>query len=181
MGDEFVSKEYWAEKENIKLHIFRRQLASSSADGSPKPISFFVHGSSYAGITGHDLEVPGREDYSLMNTFARLGYDVWSMDHEGYGFSGLREGANSDIASGVEDLKAATDIIIEETGVSSFLFSAAHFVAQVSVQRRRRKSSSCTVVEESPLQTKFALFFSVAFPDIEDIFCCPFLKNSLRK
>ena len=123
MGNEFVSKEYWAEKENIKLHIFRRQLASPSADGSPKPISFFVHGSSYAGITGHDLEVPGREDYSLMNTFARLGYDVWSMDHEGYGFSGLREGANSDIASGVEDLKAATDIIIGETGVSSFLFS----------------------------------------------------------
>ena len=47
------------------------------------------------------------------------------MEHgpRGLRFSGLREGANSDIASGVEDLKAATDIIIKETGCSSFSFS----------------------------------------------------------
>ena len=123
MTNEFIREEYWAKKDDIKLYIFRRKLAIPAPDGAPRPIAFFVHGSSYAGITGHDLQVPGREDYSLMNTFARLGYDVWSMDHEGYGFSGLREGANSDIASGVEDLKAATDIIIKETRCSSFSFS----------------------------------------------------------
>lgn len=123
MNDEFIRAEYWAEKEDIKLYVFRRQLAAPTPDGAPRPIVFFVHGSSFAGVTGHDLEVPGREEYSVMNTFARLGYDVWSMDHEGYGFSGLRDGENSNIASGVEDLKAATDIIAKETGVTAYAFS----------------------------------------------------------
>jgi pimeloyl-ACP methyl ester carboxylesterase len=74
-------------------------------------------------VTGHDLHVPGHDDDSVMDVFARLGYDVWSMDHEGYGFSGLREGENSNIAEGVVDLKLATDIIARETGVTAYAFS----------------------------------------------------------
>ncbi len=50
-----------------------------------------------------------------MNVFAALGYDVWTMDHENYGRSSRTEG-NSDIASGVEDLIAASDLVIRETG-----------------------------------------------------------------
>ena len=50
-----------------------------------------------------------------MNVFARLGFDVWTMDHENYGRSSRTEG-NSDIASGVEDLIAATALVIRETG-----------------------------------------------------------------
>ncbi|HAA92730.1 MAG TPA: alpha/beta hydrolase [Rhodospirillaceae bacterium] len=120
---EFVKSEYWADKENIQLFIFRKQLAEETVDGSPRPILFLVHGSSFAGVTGHDLEVPGDEDYSAMNAFARLGYDVWSMDHEGYGFSGLREGENSNIASGVVDLELASEIMAKETGVTAYAFS----------------------------------------------------------
>ena len=41
----------------------------------------------------------------MMNVFAGYGFDVWTMDHDGYGYSGS-SGNNSDIASGVEDLKA---------------------------------------------------------------------------
>src|SRR5258707_3819020 len=41
-----------------------------------------------------------------MNVFARYGYDVWTMDLDGYGYSGS-SGNNSDITSSVEDLKAA--------------------------------------------------------------------------
>ncbi len=50
-----------------------------------------------------------------MNVFAGFGFDVWTMDHEGYGKSSRTEG-NSDIASGVEDLKTAVDVIARETG-----------------------------------------------------------------
>jgi pimeloyl-ACP methyl ester carboxylesterase len=50
-----------------------------------------------------------------MNVFARDGYDVWTMDHDGYGYSGS-SGNNSDIASGVEDLKAAIPVVLKETG-----------------------------------------------------------------
>ena len=50
-----------------------------------------------------------------MNVFAGLGFDVWTMDHENYGRSSRTDG-DSDIASGVEDLIAATALVIRETG-----------------------------------------------------------------
>jgi alpha-beta hydrolase superfamily lysophospholipase len=50
-----------------------------------------------------------------MNVLARDGYDVWTMDHDGYGHSGS-SGNNSDIASGVTDLKAAMPVVEKETG-----------------------------------------------------------------
>ncbi len=50
-----------------------------------------------------------------MNTFAQYGFDVWTMDHENYGRSSQTDG-NSDVASGVEDLKAGVDLIARETG-----------------------------------------------------------------
>jgi alpha-beta hydrolase superfamily lysophospholipase len=48
---------------------------------------FLVHGSSISARPSFDLTVPGAGEYSLMNVFARWGYDVWTMDHEGYGRS----------------------------------------------------------------------------------------------
>jgi len=73
-----------------------------------------------------DLAVPGRDDYSVMNEFARHGFDCWTMDHENYGKSGRTSG-NADIASGVEDLKAAAEVITRETGQRKF-----HFVGESS-------------------------------------------------
>jgi pimeloyl-ACP methyl ester carboxylesterase len=54
-----------------------------------------------------------------MDKFAEYGFDVWTMDFEGYGRSGIGTG-NSDIASGVEDIKAASEIILRETRKSRF-------------------------------------------------------------
>jgi len=65
--------------------------------------------------------VPGHGEYSLMNEFARYGFDCWTMDHENYGKSGRTSG-NSDIASGVEDLKAGVEIVARETGRQKFHF-----------------------------------------------------------
>ncbi len=76
---------------------------------------FLVHGSSPAALSSFDLTVPGHGEYSLMNAFARDGFDVWTMDHEGYGRSD-RTDANSDIASGVQDLIAAAAVVQRETG-----------------------------------------------------------------
>ncbi|HEV7913046.1 MAG TPA: alpha/beta fold hydrolase, partial [Albitalea sp.] len=71
--------------------------------------------------TSYDLNVPGRGEYSQMNVYARYGFDVWTMDHDGYGRSGS-SGNNSDIASGVEDLKAGTEVVARETGQAKFHF-----------------------------------------------------------
>jgi alpha-beta hydrolase superfamily lysophospholipase len=56
-----------------------------------------------------------------MDKFVGYGFDVWTMDFEGYGRSSRTEG-NSDIASGVEDLKAAVEIVARETGQERFHF-----------------------------------------------------------
>src|SRR5258708_12537877 len=57
----------------------------------------------------------------MVNGYGRVGYDVWAMDHEGYGKSSRTSG-NSDIASGVEDLKAAAPVVARETGRGRFHF-----------------------------------------------------------
>ena len=68
-----------------------------------------------------NLNVPGHGEYSVMNEFARYGFDCWTMDHENYGKSGRTSG-NADIASGVEDLKAAAEVVTRETGRQKFHF-----------------------------------------------------------
>src|SRR5258708_10366712 len=74
-----------------------------------------------SGLSSFNLQVPGTENYSMMTAFAQSGFDVWTMDHEGYGKSDRTDG-NSDIASGVEDLKAAVEIVKRETGQSRYHF-----------------------------------------------------------
>jgi pimeloyl-ACP methyl ester carboxylesterase len=109
------SNEYWAHKGEVKLNLWRKRRAAPRLDQPPLPILFLVHGSSLSARSSYDLFVPGNDQYSLMNVFASAGYDVWTMDHDGYGYSGS-SGNNSDIASGVEDLKAAIPVIARETG-----------------------------------------------------------------
>ncbi|MBM3528123.1 MAG: alpha/beta hydrolase [Alphaproteobacteria bacterium] len=117
-GGEIWSKEYWAQKGAVKLSLWRKRIGAPKAGEMPRPVLFLVHGSSNSARTSFDLPVPGSSiDYSAMNLFAREGYDVWTMDHDGYGFSGS-SGNSSDIASGVEDLKAAIPVVLKETGRS---------------------------------------------------------------
>jgi alpha-beta hydrolase superfamily lysophospholipase len=111
---EIWSSEYWAKKGDVPLWVFRKRVGAPRAGEPPKPVLFLVHGSS-VDSRAFDLTVPGRSEYSLMNVFARYGFDVWTMDHENYGKSG-RTSSNSDIASGAEDLKAAAEVVVRETG-----------------------------------------------------------------
>ena len=99
----------------MKLYLWRKRLGAPGPGQPAQPVVFLVHGSSNASRTSYDLTVPGKGEYSLMNVLARAGYDVWTMDHDGYGHSGS-SGNNSDIASGVEDLKAAMTVVTKETG-----------------------------------------------------------------
>jgi alpha-beta hydrolase superfamily lysophospholipase len=111
------SAEYWGTKGQVKLYVYRKRAeAPRGKDG--RPVLFFVHGSSASGRSSFDLHVPGRSDYSLMDHFAALGYDVWTMDHEGYGRSD-RTQSHSDISSGADDLAVAMAIVERETGQKS--------------------------------------------------------------
>lgn len=121
-----VLREYQAVKTRdgkpIRLVLYRKR----NAETKPLPVLFMVHGSSTSGRTSYDLTVPGAGEYSMMNVFAQYGFDVWTMDHEGYGKSDRTDG-NSDIASGVEDLKAGMAVVTRETGQKR-----AHFMGESS-------------------------------------------------
>lgn len=109
------SAEYAARKGDVSLAMYRKRIGAPRAGERPLPVLFLVHGSSISAKPTFDLTVPGKGEYSLMNVFAGYGFDVWTMDHEGYGKS-TRTGGNSDIASGVDDLKAASEVVARETG-----------------------------------------------------------------
>ena len=113
-----VAEEYWAHKRDVRLWLYRKYVGASSA---VRPLLFLVHGSSYSGKTMFDLQVPQRSGYSMMDHFAGLGFDVWTMDHEGYGRSD-RSASWSDIASGVDDLKAAMAVVEQVTGLGRAAF-----------------------------------------------------------
>ncbi len=119
----FWTAEYWAQKGDVSLAMYRKRLAAPKAGEKPLPVLFLVHGSSISSRSAFDLTVPGAGEYSLMNVFARLGYDVWTMDHEGYGRSTVTS-SNSDIASGVEDLKAGAEVVARASGAQKFHFFA---------------------------------------------------------
>jgi pimeloyl-ACP methyl ester carboxylesterase len=115
------SAEYWAQKAGVRLYLFRKRVDAPLAGVPSRPVLFLVHGSSNSSRSSYDLSVSGKGEYSLMNVFAGYGYDVWTMDHDGYGNSG-NSGNSSDIASGVEDLKAALPVVMAETGRSKIHF-----------------------------------------------------------
>jgi pimeloyl-ACP methyl ester carboxylesterase len=112
------SQEFWANKNGIRLWVNRKYLEGTAGQ---RELLFLVHGSSYSAKTMFDLQVEGPKTYSMMDHFVRMGYEVWTMDHEGYGHSDRTDGY-SDIASGVVDLKLAMDIVQRETGRSSAVF-----------------------------------------------------------
>jgi pimeloyl-ACP methyl ester carboxylesterase len=162
-GGEIWSSEYWAKKGDIPLWMFRKRLGAPKAGEPSKPVLFFVHGSSVTSRS-FDLTVPGHGEYSIMNEFARYGFDCWTMDHENYGKSGRTPG-NADIASGVEDLKAAAEIVIRETGRQKFHFlgessgalrAGAYAMAQPERADRLVLSAFTYKGEGSPTLTKRA-------------------------
>jgi pimeloyl-ACP methyl ester carboxylesterase len=120
-----VRSDYTVKKGEVSLAVYRRRLAPAAGEPA-RPVLFLVHGSSNSGLSSFDLAVPEAGEYSTMNVFAGLGYDVWTMDHENYGRSSRTEG-NSDIASGVADLIAATELVIRETGQERL-----HFIGESS-------------------------------------------------
>ena len=112
---------YRAKKGHVSLAMYRKRAGQPGSGESARPVLCLVHGSSISAKPSFDLTVPGKGEYSLMSVFARWGYDVWTMDHEGYGQSDRTDG-NSDIRSGVEDLQAAVEVVARETGQARYHF-----------------------------------------------------------
>jgi alpha-beta hydrolase superfamily lysophospholipase len=117
----FWTKSYTAKKgSDITLALYRKRLHAPKAGEKPLPVLMLVHGSSISALPSWDLHVPGAGEYSIMDVFSRYGYDVWTMDFEGYGRSTVTA-SNSNIKDGVADLEAVAPLIEAETGQKQFL------------------------------------------------------------
>jgi len=101
-----AGREHWTNKGDVRLFLWEK---SAGAAPGPRGTVLFVHGSSMASQPTFDLQVPGRSDSSAMDCFARLGYDTWCVDMEGYGRSDKHRDVN------------ATAYIMRARGVESFL------------------------------------------------------------
>jgi pimeloyl-ACP methyl ester carboxylesterase len=126
-------EEHWTTKDgNVKLFLFEK------CAGDPKQsvgTILFVHGSSMAAQPTFDLQVEGRPDSSVMDWFARRGFDCWCVDMEGYGRSEKNRDNNAPIAQGADDCFAAASYIqklrgkrpLHVYGISSGALRAAMF------------------------------------------------------
>ncbi|WP_088347224.1 MULTISPECIES: alpha/beta fold hydrolase [Rhodomicrobium] len=111
-------REHWTKKGEVKLFLWEKPSVSQEAK---RGTVLFVHGSSMASQPTFDLSVPGRPNSSVMDWFARRGFDTWTVDMEGYGRSDKHRDINSDIANGADDLAAASSYILEQRDSGPFL------------------------------------------------------------
>jgi alpha-beta hydrolase superfamily lysophospholipase len=111
-----VAEDHSARKGHVRLALYRKHVP-----GVSERVLFLVHGSSQSARTAYDLDAGRLGDYSVMDVFANWGFDVWTLDHEGYGRSSRTE-AYSTIAENVADLRAAVDVVAEATGSQRFAF-----------------------------------------------------------
>lgn len=112
------SEEHFVTREDVRLYVYRKRANAPQPGEAPLPVLFLVHGSTVSGRNTYDLQVPGGRDYSVMDHFAALGYDVWTVDHEGYGRSSWSGRGNSDIQTGARDLEAVIPYVLEKTGAT---------------------------------------------------------------
>jgi pimeloyl-ACP methyl ester carboxylesterase len=113
-----AGREHWTAKGDVRLFLWQKPAVG----GGPKQGTIlFVHGSSMASQPTFDLQVPGRPDSSAMDWFAKRGFDTWCVDMEGYGRSDKARDINFDLANGADDLAAASQYILDETGAGPLL------------------------------------------------------------
>jgi len=103
-----AGQEHWTNRGEVRLFMWEKRAAPGTEKAGT---ILFVHGSSMASQPTFDLQVPGRTDSSVMDWFARRGFDTWSVDMEGYGRSTKDRDNNAPISFGADDCFAAAQYI----------------------------------------------------------------------
>jgi pimeloyl-ACP methyl ester carboxylesterase len=117
-ASQIKGQEHWTKKGDVKLFLWEKTAGDPA---KAKGIILFVHGSSMASQPTFDLQVPGRPDSSVMDWFAKRGYDAWCVDMEGYGRSTKDRDNNAPISQGADDCLAAATYIQSLRGKRPFL------------------------------------------------------------
>jgi len=119
------ASEHWTTKKtdagDVRLFLWRKRTADAA-----KGTIVFVHGSSVSATPVFDLQISGKPEASTMDWFARLGYDTWCVDCEGYGRSDKWRPVNADVSCGADDVAAAAEYIAKNANSSKvFLYGSS--------------------------------------------------------
>lgn len=105
-GTRVEAVEHWIPHDGSRLYVREKYVDPPQG----KPVLVLAHGSGTAGRESFDLQMPGG-GYSLMDAFARAGYDVFAPDVRGFGRSTrpegyvTTEGAAADLATVVAAIR----------------------------------------------------------------------------
>jgi pimeloyl-ACP methyl ester carboxylesterase len=131
-------QEHWTDKGDAKLFLWNKVAGDPART---QGTILFVHGSSMASQPTFDLQVPGRPDSSVMDWFAKRGFDTWCVDMEGYGRSTKDRNNNAPISQGADDCLAAATYIAKLRGSRPLLvygISSGALRAALFAQRNPR-------------------------------------------
>jgi pimeloyl-ACP methyl ester carboxylesterase len=102
------SHEHAVERAGVMLALYEKwDGANESKWRTNGKVVLLVHGATWSSKCTFDPA----ENYSLMDTLANAGYDVFAIDLHGYGKSGKTERDWTEAASAAEDIDAAADYI----------------------------------------------------------------------
>jgi alpha-beta hydrolase superfamily lysophospholipase len=144
------AQEHWTAKDgDVKLFMFEKSAGDpTSAAGR----ILFVHGSSMASQPTFDLHVDGRPDSSVMDWFARRGFDCWCVDMEGYGRSTKDRDNNAPIAQGADDCLAAATYIQRLRGKRPLF---VYGISSGALAERKKKLADFKASKRRPIDKSF--------------------------
>jgi pimeloyl-ACP methyl ester carboxylesterase len=144
--------EHWTSKPTpqggVRLFMWRKRLAEA-----PKGPLLFVHGSSVQSVPAYDLQIPGEPQSSVMDWFARLGYDTWCFDCEGYGRSDKSRPVNADVSCGADDLAAVSEYVLKNTNQKLMLYGASSGALRVGLFAQRHPERIRRIVLDALVYT----------------------------
>ena len=144
--------EHWTVKRtaagDVRLFLWRKRLADA-----PKGPLLFVHGSSVQSMPAFDLQIPGRPESSVMDWFARLGYDTWCFDCEGYGRSDKGRPVNADISCGADDIAAVTQYMEKQVSGKISLYGPSSGALRVGLFAQRHPERINRIVLDALVYT----------------------------
>ena len=108
--------EHYVSRDGLRIYLWeKRQAGLQGRFASSGKVALLVHGGTWSGRPDFDLQI---RDYSLMDLFARNGYDVWAIDIHGYGHSDKTDKDWSGVRSAAADIDAAVEYIVKLRSVS---------------------------------------------------------------
>jgi pimeloyl-ACP methyl ester carboxylesterase len=144
--------EHWTVKKtasgDVKLFLWRKRLADA-----PRGPLLFVHGSSVQSVPAFDLQIPGQPQSSVMDWFARLGYDTWCFDCEGYGRSDKWRPVNADISCGADDVAVVSEFILKNSEQKLLLYGPSSGALRVGLFAQRHPERIRRIVLDALVYT----------------------------